>query len=66
MTLISPVEDKQLELENIRPTHLTCASCKKLLPIEQFYTNRTETSNYNNVYIYNIILFYLFFILLLN
>ena len=50
MTLISPVEDQQLELENIRPTHLTCASCKKLLPIEQFYTNRTETSNYNKVY----------------
>jgi hypothetical protein len=46
MTLISPVEDKQLELENIRPTHLTCTKCKESLPIEQFYDKKGRTSNY--------------------
>ena len=51
MTLISPVEDKQLELENIRPTHLTCASCKKLLPIEQFHNDKTKHKcNYGKKY----------------
>jgi len=50
MTLISPVEDQQLELENIRPTHLTCATCKKLLPIEQFSPQKSNTGNYGKKY----------------
>ena len=50
MTLISPVEDQQLELENIRPTHLTCASCKKLLPIEQFHNIKKHTAHYGKEY----------------
>jgi len=51
MTLISPVENQQLELENIRPTHLTCASCKESLPIEQFSNDKHKhKSNYGKVY----------------
>lgn len=50
MTLISPVEDKQLELENIRPTHLTCTTCKEALPIEQFSNQKGNTGNYGKKY----------------
>ena len=50
MTLISPVEDQQLELENIRPTHLTCSACKKSLPIEQFYNQKKHPANYGKKY----------------
>jgi hypothetical protein len=50
MTLISPVEVQQLELENIRPTHLTCSKCKKVLPIEQFHNKKKLTTHYGKAY----------------
>jgi hypothetical protein len=60
MTVNSPVEVQQLELEHlnkcdttsqIRPTHLTCASCKESLPIEQFHNDKTKHKcNYGKAY----------------
>ena len=50
MTLISPLEVQQLELENIRPTHLTCSKCKKVLPIEQFPSRKDVPSHYGKDY----------------
>ena len=50
MTVNSPVEDQQLELENIRPTHLTCSTCNKSLPIEQFYNTKKNQANYGKKY----------------
>ena len=51
MTLISPVEDQQLELDNIRPTHLTCKNCKESLPIEQFYNEKRNQTHYGKKYV---------------